>query len=94
MQQHEQAFSYALVGRAAGARVLKGFTREGLPPASLHTGGADGPQPIPLESKEKRGLPGGDVDAPSGLGGNRTRTPRFRCRAKRQGGKPTFKTSE
>ena len=29
---------------------------------------------------------------PGGLGGNRTRAPRFRCRAKRQGGKPIFKT--
>ena len=29
---------------------------------------------------------------PSGLGGNRTRTPRFRCRAKRQKGATGFKT--
>lgn len=56
------------------------------PTASLHAGGADGPQPIPLESKEKRGLPGGDVDAPWWSWRESNPRPRFRCRAKRQKG--------
>lgn len=90
---HGQAFSYALVGRAAVARVLKGIHAGRLPTASLHTGGADGPQPIPLESKEKRGCLAVTLTRPVVLAGIEPAPP-LPLSSQKARGQTGFKTSE
>lgn len=46
--------------------------------------------PSPLKARKRGGCLVVTLTRPSGLGGSRTRAPRFRCRAKRQKGQTSF----
>lgn len=85
--RHSSSFTFCgLVGRAAAARVLKGFTREGCRRLRSTQAGLTVLNPSPLKVRKRGGCLVVALTRPGGLGGSRTRAPRFRCRAKRQKG--------